>query len=135
MRSRTNQFCDKRESLTVPLDDFPMIDFLPKLNWLIGGRREGLLFSPLLKLTTAKVTYHMKKAAKSLGWSKVPSGHSGRVSMVVECLRRDIPERDIKVMMRWKHDSEMPQYYRAQSLETHKNSAPGKLRRAGFYSF
>jgi len=133
--SKTNVFCTKREELIIPLPKdlvFPLLDMCREIS---NKRVAGLLFAGNPILTTAKTSYHLGRVAKQLSFKNIPTGHSGRVSMLVRMLQEGISETNVKVHMRWKSDSSMIQYYRSNNLETHASAAPAQLLEKNFFSF
>lgn len=133
--SKTNPFGEKREELIIPLAKNPVFDVMSMINEVKGYRSYGRLFENNPGLTTQKTSYHLMRGSKAIGLSLAPSGHSGRVSMLLTLIKNGVSESSIKTHMRWKTDTGMINYYKSLNLETHPISAPFQLWQNNFFSF
>ncbi len=55
-------------------------------------------------MDTVKMNYFYASQARDLNWKVFPTGHSMRVSMVIECIKNGVPEEHIINLCRWQND-------------------------------
>lgn len=67
-------------------------------------------------MTTRKMNHHYEANAKKLGWEIIPTGHSMRISFVINAVRSGSSDEDIITVCRWA-DGSMLRYYKNHKLE------------------
>ena len=67
-------------------------------------------------MDTVKMNYFYASQARELGWKVYPTGHSMRVSFVIESIINGVPEEHIINICRWQNDH-MLQLYKNNHLE------------------
>jgi hypothetical protein len=119
--SKTNIAKERRERLTLSI--FPTTP-IPLLSWLrsthvMNGRKTGKLFST----TTSSCNYHYRRVALKLEWPIAPSGHSFRVSYILEAIKGGASDEQIIENCRWR-SGEMLSVYRSAQLQLTRFGAP-----------
>ena len=126
--SKTNVFKNIPERLTMVFVPECPIDF-KALFWEIkGNRSSGRLFQACKNRRT--LCYHYGVGAMELGWSRTPSGHSGRTTAITMGIAVGVPRTDLEIMFRWKSGSEMYRRYRSVHMECSQAGAPAMVARA-----
>ncbi|CAG5103296.1 Oidioi.mRNA.OKI2018_I69.chr1.g705.t1.cds [Oikopleura dioica] len=77
-------------------------------------------------MNTAKVTYFLKKTAKTLGWKIAPRAHGMRLGYVLNSSIGGIADDEIINSCRWR-DDQMLRYYRNHHLEATKHGSAFKI--------
>lgn len=119
--SKTNVAKERRERLTLSI--FPTTP-IPILSWLkskhiLNGKKKGKIFS----VTTSNCNYHYRRVALLLKWPIAPSGHSFRVSYILEAIKGGATDEQIIENCRWK-SGEMLSVYRSAQLQLTRFGAP-----------
>lgn len=119
-RSKTNKYKERREAITLPVTKHGLKPIIDWLNLLTADKTTGKLFPGV---DTDKVNYHYRKTAAKLDWSINPTGHSMRVSFVVNAVIAGVPDAHIVACCRWSTDAMLNVYKNAQLQDTIYGSA------------
>jgi len=126
--SKTNVFKNIPERLTMVFVPECPIDFKALFLEIKGHRTSGKLFQACKNRRT--LCYHYGVGAMELGWSRTPSGHSGRTTAITMGIAVGVPRTDLEIMFRWKSGSEMYRRYRSVHMECSQAGAPAMVARA-----
>lgn len=108
--SKSNRNKERRENIILPITKRSPWPILNNLLTLLGDRKTGRIFP---SLNTDKVNYHYRSAAKTLNWPIKPTGHSMRISFVINSIIAGAPDSCIIACCRWQTPG---------MLELYKNS-------------
>ena len=126
--SKNNVFKDIPERLTMIFRPECPIDLRELYMAIRGDRTEGRLFQVCKNRRT--LCYHYARGAMELGWSRTPSGHSGRTTAITLGIAVGIPKEDLEIMFRWVTGSDMYRRYRSVHMECSEAGAPALVARA-----
>ena len=118
--SKTNKYKERREAITLPITQNGLKPILEWIDFLVGNRTSGLLFN---NLNTSKVVYHYIRTAKKLDWKIHPTGHSMRVSYVINAVIAGVPDEHIVACCRWATPAMLEVYKNSQLQDTIYGSA------------
>ncbi|CAG5101421.1 Oidioi.mRNA.OKI2018_I69.YSR.g17072.t1.cds [Oikopleura dioica] len=126
--SKSNSTKERREVITLPITDNSEIDIKSWILEAIASRTKGKLFSyshgkRKTTMNTTKMNYFYHTVSECLGWAVCPTGHSMRVSFVVESLKNGVPDQHIINLCRWKNEFMLNQYKNNQLEHTIHGSA------------
>jgi integrase len=124
--SKTNVAKTERESITIPILADAMFPVKKWMEKSIGKRKTGKITGGI---TTRRINDTLAKAARDLGWKKKPSGHSFRISFVINAVKSGCSEQDIVTVCRWKTPT-MINVYKANQLENTTHGAIYKISRS-----
>ena len=99
-----------------------------------GNPLSGFVFahhtSMAKPVTSRAAFYHVIRAARRLNWSRLPTKHSPRVSLVKLMAKFGFSEQDINHHFGWVSDSQMFWHYLGGNLVTDENSPAFRLAHA-----
>ena len=121
--SKTNVAKTERESITIPILADAMFPVKKWMEKAIGKRKTGKITGGI---TTRRINDTLVRAARDLGWKKKPSGHSFRISFVINAVKSGCAEQDIVTVCRWKTPT-MINVYKANQLENTTHGAIYKI--------
>ena len=119
--SKSNASKERREVVTMPITPQAPV---PIKDWIleqIGTRTHGNVFKYLsvkgpAVMDTKKMNYYYSSQAEELNWEIYPTGHSMRVSFVIESVMNGVPSEHIQNCCRWQSE-QMVQLYKNNHLE------------------
>lgn len=114
-QSKSNKYKERREAITLPITKNGLKPILAWISFLVGDRTSGRLFN---NLDTNKVNYHYKRTAPKQDWRIHPTGHSMRVSYVVNAIIAGVPDEHIISCCRWASPAMLEVYKNAQLQDT-----------------
>jgi len=126
--SKTNVYKDIPERLTMIFRPDCPIDLKALFLEIKKERTEGRLFQACKNRRT--LCYHYARGALELGWSRTPSGHSGRTTAITLGIAVGIPREDLEINFRWASGSDMYRRYRSIHMECSQAGAPALIARA-----
>ena len=126
--SKTNVFKDIPERLVLCFRPDCPIDLRDLFYRIKGDRTHGRLFQACKNRRT--LCYHYGRGAMELGWTRIPSGHSGRTTAITMGIAAGIPREDLEIMFRWASGSDMYRRYRSVNMEASTAGAPALVARA-----
>ena len=126
--SKTNVFKNVPERLTMKLLDNCPINFEELFAEVIEGRTSGRLFRACKNRRT--LVYHYGRGAMELGWSRSPTGHSGRSTAITMGIAAGVPQGMLEINFRWASNSDMYRRYKSIHMECTEAGAPAMIARA-----
>ena len=126
--SKTNVFKNIPERLTVKLLNDCPINLLELFAEVIDGRKSGRLFQACKNRRT--LVYHYGRGAMELGWSRSPTGHSGRTTAITMAIAAGVPREMLEITFRWASGSDMYRRYKSIHMECTEAGAPAMIARA-----
>jgi hypothetical protein len=121
--SKSNTKKTRRESLILISRPTDIMLIMKRLRASIGKRTKGKVFP---EMDTRKVTHHLKRAAKDLGWKELPRAHGMRLGYILNSSIGGVEDDHIVNACRWK-DTAMLRYYRNHFLENTKHGAAYRI--------